>query len=549
MSDAAVDGFLEDASALVHQGRLVEAFALLQRALQLAPDDAAVHFGVGGIHLHSRRYDEAIDSLQRAVVLDPELAIAHYHLGMALQYAGREPAAVAALRRAVALDPTLADGYARIGGLLQDGPRHAEAIDCFRRAAAVAPDTPAGRLHEAKALIAEARHAEAEALLRRIIADDPGFATAQATLGDILSQAGRFDAAIACYHQAIASEPRHVGAYIGLVAARPIGTADARLVADMTSLLEDEALTGQERMALRFCLGKAFEDSKDYASAMRHFDAANRLRQGPDGLDRAGLTGLMDRTIAQCTPAWFARQAADGVDDETPVLIVGMPRSGTTLVEQIVSSHPAVGAGGELTFWAAQGRRWINTGMSAPGPVVTARIAAEYRALLRNRAPAALRVTDKHPINFTWIGLIHAVFPRARIIHCRRHPLDTCISIYCTPLAGGRTMKTGKADLVFYYRQYQRLMEYWRAVLPADRLLEIDYEALVADREAVTRRLIAFCGLEWDAACLDYENNPHAVQTVSMWQVRQPIYLSSVERWRRYEPWLGELRELLPGQA
>jgi hypothetical protein len=145
-----------------------------------------------------------------------------------------------------------------------------------------------------------------------------------------------------------------------------------------------------------------------------------------------------------------------------------------------------------------------------------------------------------------WLGLIHLVFPRARIIHCRRNPIDTCISIYCTQLFGGGNLKTGKADLAFYHREYQRLMAHWRRVLPASRFLEVDYEALVADREAVTRRMIAFLGLEWDPACLRHEDNPHAVQTVSMWQVRQPIYRSSVERWRRYEPWLGELRELLP---
>ena len=176
-------------------------------------------------------------------------------------------------------------------------------------------------------------------------------------------------------------------------------------------------------------------------------------------------------------------------------------------------------------------------------------LGAGYRALLRSIAPGAIRVTDKHPYNFEWIGLISAIFPHARIVHCRRDPLDTCISIYCTPFANHRGYEGDKAGLAFFYRQYQRLMAHWRSVLPPGRFFEIDYEAIVADRETVTRQLIAFCGLDWDPACLRHEANPNAVHTASKWQVRQPVYRTSVGRWRRYEPWLGELRELLPDPA
>jgi hypothetical protein len=224
------------------------------------------------------------------------------------------------------------------------------------------------------------------------------------------------------------------------------------------------------------------------------------------------------------------------------VLIIGMPRSGTTLAEQIVSSHPEVGAGGELNFWNERGAAWHQAGTEAPFP---GQVAAEYLGVLRAIAPKAARVTDKMPFNFLWAGLIHLAFPRATIIHCRRAAIDTALSIHQTHFHPGLAFPTGGAELVAYFRSYRRLTDHWRRVLPADRLIEVDYEDLTRAPEPVIRRIIAGCGLAWDDACLCPELNPRAVKTPSKWQARQPIYRKSVERWRRYEPWLGLLRALL----
>jgi hypothetical protein len=227
-----------------------------------------------------------------------------------------------------------------------------------------------------------------------------------------------------------------------------------------------------------------------------------------------------------------------------------MPRSGTTLVEQILSSHPRIAGAGELPFWRQQAIALDE--VDHPGTIDEAasrRIAGEYLAVLRHSSAMAARITDKMPFNFLWIGLIRLVFPHARFIHCRRHPVDTCLSIYCTSLESIRGFAGDRDDLVFFYREYTRLMDHWRAVLPIDRFIEVDYESLTADLENQARRLIAFCGLEWDAACLRPEQNSRTVQTASKWQARQPIYRSSVERWRSYEPWLGSLRDLMPQQG
>jgi hypothetical protein len=227
------------------------------------------------------------------------------------------------------------------------------------------------------------------------------------------------------------------------------------------------------------------------------------------------------------------------------VLIVGMPRSGTTLVEQILSSHPEIGGGDELTFWSEKAAALADAGARALTRAVARAIVDDYLGLLRGIAPAARRVTDKMPQNYLHLGLVHMMFPRARIIHCRRNPVDTCLSIYFTHFSLMKDYAFDRRGIVFFYEQYLKFMTLWRHVLPSDRLIEIDYETLITDREQVTRRMIDFCGLEWHSACLYSESNPRAVKTASMWQARQPIYKTSVERWRRYEPWLSEFRQLL----
>jgi Sulfotransferase family len=333
------------------------------------------------------------------------------------------------------------------------------------------------------------------------------------------------------------------------VQVRKITDADRPLIARVQTYLQREHVAARTRMLLHFALGKAFDDLAEYEEAMRQFDLANRIRHGLQPFDRARALRHLRDAAARYTPDFFAERSGFGVADEAPVFVLGMPRSGTTLVEQIVSSHPQVVGAGELPFWRQQAIAVDEA--DHPGTIDEAaaqRLAGEYLAVLRRFSATAARVTDKMPFNFLWIGLARLALPRARFIHCRRHPVDTCLSIYCTSLESLRGFVGNRDDLVFFYREYIRLMEHWRAVLPADRFIDVDYESLTADPETQARRLIAFCGLEWDTACLHPEGNGRAVQTASKWQARQPVYRSSVERWRRYEPWLGSLRELMPSQ-
>jgi tetratricopeptide (TPR) repeat protein len=376
---------------------------------------------------------------------------------------------------------------------------------------------------------------------------DPANALAHDLLGNLLSEFGRFEEAHECFTRAVTIAPLMAGSYYDLVRCRPVTTTDEGLLARMEAALAAPGLEVAQRLRVHLALGKAADDLCDYALAMQHFDAADAVRQGSASFDSAAFDAAINRLIERCTPDLIARAPELGTGDATPVLIIGMPRSGTTLVEQIVSSHPEVGAGGELNFWNERGAAWHQAGPAGTKAPFLQQAAAHYLGVLRAIGPTSARVTDKMPFNFLWAGLIHLAFPRATIIHCRRAAIDTALSIHQTLFHPGLAFPTGGSKLVAYFRSYQRLTDHWRRVLPADRFIEVEYEDLTRDAEPVIRRIIAGCGMPWEDACLHPERNPRAVKTPSKWQTRQPIYRHSVERWRRYEPWLGPLSALLDG--
>jgi len=527
-------------------GQLGAASQTLRQAVQLDPNNAASHHALGLTLLHGGLLSEAATCLRRAVALKPDFASACSDLGIALDRLGLDLDAIEAYRATVALAPKRTEVHRRLAELYQAHARMEDAATCFRRAAASASDATAARLFEIKALVLEGNIGAAEQLLRKLIALDPASGEAESALADVLVTLGRFEEGVQHFEHALELDPRLYSAWLGLARARRFTEADRPRIARLSALLELPDLGDQPRMVLNFARGKILDDLNDYGEAMRCFDAANHIRDRSAGFDRAGFAARVDRLIGRFTPDFLARESEIGTSDETPLLILGMPRSGTTLVEQIVSRHPAIAAGDEVIFWTNHGAVW--EAAEGPGftPEAARALARDYLAVLRRLGPSAARVTDKLPFNFLRLGLIHLLLPRARIIHCRRNPLDTCLSIYSILFTARMAFAANKANLAFYYQHYARLTEHWRAVLPADRFLEVDYENLVADREAETRRLIAFAGLDWNDACLQPERNDRMVRTASSWQARQPVYNSSVDRWRRYQPWLGELQVLLP---
>ncbi len=538
------------ATKLLQAGRPADAIAPLRNAALLQPSNAMIQHDLGLACLEVDRVPDAIAALQRAVASDPRYADAYFRLGIALEKLGNIGGAIAAYDHATKLLPSLTEAWFRAGALAYTLGHREQAVGCFRRAAAAGGRTGFGRLGKARALLTEDRNQEAEQVLRETLVADPRNAMAYELLGNLLSEFGRFDEARACFERAIAIAPLLAGSYYDLVRCRPVTGDDDGLLQEMQAALATPGLEAGQRLRLHLAIGKAAEDLGDYALAMQHFDAADAVRRGFALFDSAMFATEIDRLIARCTPELLARASELGNCDATPVLIIGMPRSGTTLVEQIVSMHPEVGAGGELHFWNQRGAEWhrsaaVGNETRFVAKEFLAKAAAEYLGVLRAIAPTAARVTDKMPFNFLWAGLIHLAFPRATIIHCRRAAVDTALSIHQTHFHPSLAFPTGGAELVAYFRSYQRLVDHWRSVLPADRFIDVDYEELTRAPEPIIRRIIAACGLAWHDTCLRPESNPRAVNTPSKWQARQPIYRTSVARWRRYEPWLGPLRALV----
>ena len=505
-------------------------------------------FLAGKQHFDAGRWAEAIPPFREIAQLDPNNPQAHHDLGMTLLFCGRPAEAAASLERAVELKPDFASALGHLAAALLQVGRDGEALLAYRRLSRCAEDPGARRFYLAQALKMEGKLEEAENEVRGLLAMAPQAAKARSLLGELLSNRGMFEEAARHLTQAAEVFPP---AFLELTVVKRMTETDRPLVDRMRSLADGPGLDVAPRINVQFGLGKAYHDLGDYAEAMRHYEAANRLRAMTVRFDRAALVARYDNLVENFTADALERARQSLVTracpgDGLPVFIVGMPRSGTTLVEQILSSHPAVSAGGELNFWADRLRGWVAPTIGAVEAGALAKAAEDFSAELRRIGPYALRVTDKTPRNFELLWLLRLAFPDARIIHCRRRPVDTCLSIFFLNFSARQGYACDRGDLVFFYRQYERLMDHWRRALPADRFTEVEYEKLVADREAETRRLVAFCGLDWDEACLAPERNNRLVKTPSLWQVRQPVYTTSVERWRRYEPWLGELRELLP---
>jgi tetratricopeptide (TPR) repeat protein len=486
--------------------------------------------------------EEAVEAFTAALRLDPSLATTHHFRAVILDDLGQVANAMEGYQAAVALNPDLVAAQIRLGEIYLGRRLRAESAAAFRAAAAAAKGTAWARIAEARALEASCAVDDALVAIRAGAEAHPQSAEAHLLLGKLLGEVGLFAEAAAHYERATELSPDKSLGWLGLATNRKFTADDRPLIARMNAVLRGSKLTPHYRLSLHFALGKAHDDMGNNKEVMQNFEAGNRYRALGGRLGRQALTRYIDRLIEATQPGYCDRQPDPKVEDATPILIVGLPRSGSTLTEQILSSHPEIAAGGEQGFWGA--RCAAHGDIRGLTPEATRRLADDYLAALRPLGRGAKRVTDRMLSNFMLLGVIHRVFPNATIIHCRRHPIDTALSIFTTYFEESPDYASDRGDIVFFTRQHQRLMAHWRQVLPPHRFVEVDYEALVADPKLQARRLISACGLEWNDACLAPHQNRRRIETASLWQARQPIYGTSVERWRRCEPWLGELREL-----
>jgi tetratricopeptide (TPR) repeat protein len=535
---------LSQVGELIEAGRFADAIAPMTEAVALQPNNARIQADLGGLYVELGRPADALEYLVRAIEINPGIALAHWRLGAALQALGELEAATHALEQAVQIRPALADAHIRLGLLYKEQGRRRDALESYRKAAESSVEPAQKEFLKAQACMLEGRESEAESLLRSALVLEPDHPTAYGLLGQILAAAGRFDEAVRHFEIQLDRSPRAGFCYYDLVRCKKITAADENLLRRMDAVLGEPELDDINRALLLLARGKALDDLGRYGEAMNSLDAAAALRSRAFSLDVESFETHVDEIIALFSAETVARRVSAN-QDRTPVLIVGMPLSGTTLVEQIVSNHPQMAGAGELPFWRKRLKTALETGADGLNHHFLAAAAAEYLEALRAVSDTAVRVSDRDPFNFLAVGLIYMAFPRAAIVQCMRRPIDAAISIHQTYFHRSTGMPTGGEDLVRYVRAYRRLTAHWRRVLPEGRLFEVDYERFAAWPQAEIRRLIDHIGLPWDNACLTPHISTGLSRTAGGLQVRQSINTVSADHWRRYEPWLGPLAALM----
>ncbi|MFQ5764780.1 MAG: sulfotransferase, partial [Rhodospirillales bacterium] len=484
--------------------------------------------------------------------LAPANPLAEANLGVALREAGDLEAAEAACRRAIELNADFAVGHNSLGNVLKakgdlEGAKAAFAAALERR-----PGYQDARLNRAAAMFqagdGDGAEAEYEAALER----NPDLAEAHAGLGVVLLAAGRLEDAVERFKKAVAANPALGDAQYNLATAAGAEIGEDE-TAEIGRLAQAEYVPAAERVKLRFALAEIADAKGDPAAAFAEMEAGNAARKAllekaGKGFDAAAHDALVERIIAAFGPDWFAGRKDRGEVTDQPVFIVGMPRSGTTLVEQIAASHPAVLGRGETDAVRILAGDDPAAAAAMDGNALDA-LAADVLTRLRAGAGSAdgtERIADKTPFNFFHLGLIQALFPNARVVHCVRDPLDVGLSCFRQNFTAPHAWACALDHIGRYVRAHDRLMEHWRGVLSMP-MLEIRYEDLIEDQERESRRLVDFLGLEWDPACLDFHQSGRAVLTASNWQVRKPLYASAVGRAEPYATFLGPLKKALGG--
>jgi tetratricopeptide (TPR) repeat protein len=485
---------------------------------------------------------EAIDIFQELVSLNPRHAEALNNLGSALCDLGHYKEAEDHFRRALSIKPDYPEPYYNLGTMFRLTGSIVESEIWLRRALKLKPNYADARSSLGLTLVLRGRVRDAKVRFGKVLKGAPRHVGALFGMGSVAKIEGRFDEAEAMFKRVLEINPRMTGAWAALVGLRKMTSADDAWLKRAEEIAASE-IGPLEAADLCFAIGKYCDDVKDFDRAFYNYKRANELLQTvAERYERDAHTRFVDELIRDYTRETVHRGHVGASASMKPVFVVGMPRSGTSLAEQIVASHPAAKGAGELGFWSAAVHEHDITTRKGPVDESTKRkLAKDYLRALESQSGDALRVVDKTPVNSDYLGVIHAVFPNARIIYMQRDPIDTCLSCYFQQFSLAVNFTMDLSDLAHYYREHRRLMAHWRAVLPRGTILDVPYAELVVDQVGWTRKILDFLGLEWDERCLDFHDTERAVTTTSYWQVRQRIYKDSVNRWRNYEKFIGPL--------
>ena len=502
--------------ALQNQRRFVDAERLYQSVLRENPNHPDALNLMGLLAVEANQYKVALSYVEKAVKLEPQIAMYRNNLGNTLIISTRYQDALVHLRKAVAIDPTYAEAWSNLGKASRLNGDTEQAAKYFKRALTITP----------------------------------GFLNAQTGLAEIASETGQFEEAQAKFKHILILDPHNLDALCGLAMVKKYASDDP-LIKTYEARLAAANLRDDQRAPLHHAFAKICNDVGRYDDAVAHFARGKFYKKlsFDAELHMANYAALKQLF----TPEFFAERKGHGLPDERPVFVIGMPRSGTTLTEQILASHGSVVGLGELpdmrliTQELGFGKpdpRTFTSNVAKLSAKATAKLAQRYLKSYARVYASTLRVIDKSPHNYELLGLIALMFPRAHIIHCTREPIDNCVAIYMQNFSESHSYNKDFETLGDYYRAYQGLMNHWKQVLPL-QIHETVYEYTVAELEHQARAMINFLGLDWDENCLNYHQLDRQVRTPSRWQVRQPIYSTSVERWRRYEKHLGPLKAAL----
>lgn len=580
------------ANSLHEQELYEEAISHFHKAIKLDPDFVEAHIHCGISYRMQKNYDAAIESLHHALNIDKSNARAFHVLGMIYAEIEDYPRALECLENASGLapkhaeyrvsfatvlekasldyeagiqyhkaceaDPNYLNAFKLYANLLHEHHRNDEALEAAQRAFQIAPDDldiidQLGNIYQGMGNSEVAIEKFNSALLK-----EPNRLSSLIGMEHTYQEIGKLDQAIKLCDQIILNNPNVPTGYVLKSRIRKSKPEDG-LTNALLKFTTNQELDTKTKISLNFALGKIFDDQSYYEQAFKFYSEGNRLRDEELNYSKELDEARFSELIETFSEEFIKKHQHLGVKSNLPIVIVGMPRSATTLTEQIISSHPKVQAAGEVIFWGrAKTAMPLRLNTSTPYPQCINEITVEhaqditalYEATLKKiagpTASAVSHITDKMPHNFLNLGLIALLFPNVNIIHTKRDPIDTCLSIFFQSFNDSHSYAFNLENLGFHYRQYERIMQHWHAVFPG-RILDIHYADTISDPEYWSRKLISHMGLEWDDACLAPHKLERSVKTASHWQVRQPIYKTSVERWRKYEEFLSPLIQALKG--
>jgi tetratricopeptide (TPR) repeat protein len=510
-----IPNLLRLALTQLEAGNTNEAVDICQSILRQQPDNSDTLNFLGVVAHQTGRQKVAIEYLENAIRLDDGIPEYYNNCGEAYRALHEYDLAIARFGQAITIKPDYVAAHNNLGNALQEQGRLDESVDCYQRALAIWPDYP----------------------------------EAHNNLAAVYQEQGRIEEAVVSYERALVLKPDYANAWRHLATLSP-KQEQAPII---EKLLKKPSIADDEAIHLHYALGNIYDANELHEQAFENYHKANALTRKALDYDPTAHAAYIDSLIDTYTAQYFKEKIGYGIDSMVPVFVVGMPRSGTTLVEQIISCHPQIHGAGELSLISNCERAIANrTDLPSAYPesmrLITSSgvhdLADQYLGYLATFSRSQVRIVDKMPDNFLRLGLIRTLFPNARVIHCRRNARDTCLSVYFQYFQTANEYAFDLEELGRYYLDYERLMRHWRSVnLPG--ILEIQYEDLVTNQEVVSKQLIEHLELDWDSRCLDFHKNMRPVRTSSVVQVRQPMYTDSIGKWKKYENHLGPLTSIL----